>query len=140
MKEAGLPLRVLIADDSTVIRDRLAGLLREVPGVAIVGESEDVLGTINAIRRLKPAVVILDLSMPGGSGLDVLRQMARERLEATVIVFTNYALPEYEKEAREQGASAFLNKSTEFMRVAQLVREYAGRDASLACLGGEQLA
>jgi DNA-binding NarL/FixJ family response regulator len=129
MRPSSLPLRVLIADDSTVIRDRLAALLREVPGVSVVAESGDVSGTLDAIRQLRPAVVVLDVSMPGGSGLDVLRQMAEEGLQAVTIVLTNYPFPEYEKKAREQGAIAFLNKSSEFMKVADLMRHLASQTA-----------
>jgi DNA-binding NarL/FixJ family response regulator len=123
MKTEGAPLSVLIADDSSVIRERLGDLLRDVPGVSVVAESEDVPGTLDAIRRLHPAAVVLDVSMPGGSGLDVLRQMGKEGLSAAVIVLTNYPFPEYEKEAREQGACAFLNKTSEFMKVAELLHD-----------------
>jgi DNA-binding NarL/FixJ family response regulator len=70
------------------------------------------------------------VSMPGGSGLDVLRQMAEEGLEALTIVLTNYPFPEYEKQAREQGAIAFLNKSCEFMKVVELMRRLASSGAA----------
>ncbi|SPE63388.1 putative Histidine kinase [Verrucomicrobia bacterium] len=122
MKETSLSLSVLIADDSGVVRERLAVLLGEVPGVSIVAETETVAGTLEGIRRLRPAVVVLDINMPGGSGLDVLRRMGEERIRAVVIVLTNFAFPEYERKAREYGASAFLDKSREFTKVADLVR------------------
>jgi DNA-binding NarL/FixJ family response regulator len=61
--------------------------------------------------------------MRGGNGLEVLKQIGEERLKAVVIVLTNYPYPEYEQEARAYGASAFLNKSSQFMKVADLVRE-----------------
>lgn len=122
MKEDGECLSVLIADDSSEVRERLAALLGEVPGVSIVAETEDVEGTLEGVRRLRPAVVVLDINMPGGSGLDVLRRMTEERMRAVVIVLTSFALPEYEREARAHGATAFLDKSKEFMKVADLVR------------------
>ncbi len=90
--------------------------------MSIVAETEDVEGTLEGVRRLRPAVVVLDINMPGGSGLDVLRRMTEERMRAVVIVLTSFALPEYEREARAHGASAFLDKSKEFMKVADLVR------------------
>ncbi len=120
-------MSVLIADDSGVVRERLAALLQEMPGVSVVGETENVAGTLEGIRRLRPAVVVLDINMPGGSGLDVLRRMTEERLDAVVIVLTNFAFPEYEQKARAFGASAFLNKSNEFMRAADLVRDLSDR-------------
>jgi two-component system response regulator DesR len=127
MQEIGPPLSVLIADDSAIVRDRLADLLREVSGVSIVGETEDVAGTLDGIRRLRPAVVVLDINMPGGSGLDVLKWIRQEGLAAVVIVLTNFAFPEYEQKARAYGASAFLNKSSEFMKAVELVRAHSGQ-------------
>jgi DNA-binding NarL/FixJ family response regulator len=125
VKAASLALSVIVADDSLVVRERLVGLLREVPGVSVVGETGDVAGTLEALRRLRPTVLVLDLSMPGGSGLTVLQQVRKEQIQSKVIVLTNYSSAEYEKVARARGASAFLNKSTEFMKVADLVRELA---------------
>jgi DNA-binding NarL/FixJ family response regulator len=131
-----LPLSVVIADDSAVIRERLVALVSEVAGVFVAGETVNVLGTVELVRRLRPAVVVLDLSMPGGSGLDVLRRMREEQLQAVVIVLTNYSFPEYEKEAVQQGASAFLNKSTQFLKVAEILRDLV-RQAQAAAVGGE---
>ncbi len=137
MRENRLPLSVLVADDSSVIRERLVALLNEVPGVSVVGETVCVSGTMEAVRRLRPAVVVLDLSMPGGSGLDVLRCMKEEQLGAMVIVLTNYSFPEYEKEASRYGAAAFLNKSTQFMKVADMVRGLAEQARATAAADGK---
>ena len=127
MKPEKQLLRVLIADDSAVVRERQADLLRELPGVSVVAETTDVAGTLEQIRSLQPEVVLLDLGMPGGSGLDVLRQMRAEQLHATVIVLTNYRSVEYEKAVREYGAIAFLDKSRDFMKAAELICELAER-------------
>jgi len=140
MKENGVPLSVLIADDSREVRERLAALLGEVPGVSIVAETEDVEGSLEGVRRLRPAVVVLDINMPGGSGLDVLRRMAEERIEAVVIVLTNLAFPEYEQEARAHGDSAFLDKSRDFIKVADLVRELSNQTRGLAAAEAAQTA
>jgi DNA-binding NarL/FixJ family response regulator len=130
MSEIGSSLSVLIADDSSVVRERMTALLEEVPGVAVVGEAVNVAETLEELQRLRPAVLILDLSMPGGSGLDVLRQMGSHPQRPVVIVLTNYSFPEFEREACRYGATAFLNKSTQFIKVADLVRGLAdpGKD------------
>src|SRR5256884_9926126 len=65
-------MRVFIADDWRVIVERLADLLKEVSGVQLVGNAGDVPGAIRSIPKANPDVVILDLQMPGGTGLDVL--------------------------------------------------------------------
>ena len=123
-----LPLRVLIADDSAAIRRRLAAMLAEIPNAVVCGEAAAVPSSIATIRGLRPDVVILDLSMPGGSGLDVLTQIRREHIPAVVIVLTNYALPEYESRARSGGADAFLDKAHEFQKAIALVRELSERN------------
>ena len=137
MRENRLPVSVLVADDSDVVRERLVALLNDVPGVSVVGEAVNVSGTMESVRRLRPAVVVLDLSMPGGSGLDVLRGMGEEQLRSRVIVLTNYTFPEYEQEAIRHGAFAFLNKSTQFMKVADLVRGLAEQEQAGSAADGK---
>jgi DNA-binding NarL/FixJ family response regulator len=112
-------LRVLVADDSAPVRERMVSLLGELPCVKAVAESADVPSAIDSVRRLQPHVVILDISMPGGCGLDVLEVIRAERIPALVVVVTNYADPEYETRAREAGASAFFDKSRDFLKVIE---------------------
>jgi two-component system, NarL family, response regulator NreC len=132
MREIRRPVSVLIADDSSVVRERMQALLSEIPGVSVVGQTTDVSGTMDEVRRLRPAVLMLDLSMPGGSGLDVLRQIQAEEVPSMTIVLTNYSFPEYEKETRRYGACAFLNKSTEFLKAAEIVRNLAKQEPTEA--------
>jgi DNA-binding NarL/FixJ family response regulator len=128
------PLRVLIADDAVAVRQRLAAMLDEIPDVQVCGQAGSVNETVVAVARLHPEVLLLDLNMPGGSGLDVL-QAVRARTEAlVVIVLTNYPYPEYEKRARELGADAFYDKSRNFLDAVEYIRELA---ASLDRHGGE---
>jgi DNA-binding NarL/FixJ family response regulator len=115
-------MRVLIVDDSQVIRERLVMLLNEIPGVEIVGQAETVAQAIDALRQFTPDAMILDLRLPDGNGLDVLRLMQRERLPTAVIVLTSYPYPQYEKRARAAGAYAFLNKARDFATIPELLR------------------
>jgi DNA-binding NarL/FixJ family response regulator len=123
-------LKVLVADDASLIRDRLVTMLREIPGVAIAGQTDDVPGTLAALRKLKPHVITLDLSMPGGNGLDVLRQINAEKHDVTVIVLTNYATPEYEQAARAAGAHRFFSKSHQFSEAIETIRHLADSSQS----------
>lgn len=127
MKTQPRCLTVLVADDAVVIRDRLVTMLGELPGVAIIGQTGSGAETLASIRALKPDMVMLDLNLPGGSGLDVLRQMAAEQLQATVIVLTHFASPEYECAALAAGAHAFFSKSQQFTQAIEMIRQLADR-------------
>lgn len=116
-------LRVLIADDSTAVRQSLARLLDEIENVEIVGQAQDGTEALAAIRRLKPEIVILDIRMSGRSGLEVLEGLQREEPAPKVIVFTNYPFVQYRKKCLETGASFFFDKSTEFDRIPQALEQ-----------------
>lgn len=114
---------VFIADDSLVVRERLTTLLNELEGIEIVGQAETVADAITAIRQLKPAVVILDIRMPGGSGIDVLRSIKQDEPATVVIVLTNYPYPAYRKQSLAAGADFFFDKSTEFDQIAKVLEQ-----------------
>lgn len=114
---------ILIVDDSEAIRTRLVTLMGEVPGAKVVGQAETVAQAIASLRQLKPHAMILDLRLPDGNGLDVLRLVQQERLPTAVIILTNYPHPQYGKRARAAGAHAFLNKAKDFPRIVTLLQE-----------------
>ncbi len=120
--DGGGQMRVLIADDSEVIFQRLVMTLAKVDGVEIVGHAGTVAEAAEGIRALQPDLVILDIRMPGGTGLDVLEGMKRDRVTPIVIVLTNYGYPQYRKKCLQSGATFFFDKSAEFEEVAQTVR------------------
>jgi DNA-binding NarL/FixJ family response regulator len=115
-------MRILVVDDSPIVRERLVALLAEVGGVEVVGQAQDVPEAIAAIRALRPDVVTLDIRMPGGNGIDVLREIKKERPAPVVIMLTNYPYPQYRKKCLDAGADYFLDKSTEFEQVAQILK------------------
>ena len=118
-------MKVVIVNDSIGIRERLVAMLGELPGVEIAGQATTVAEAVSAAHLLKPDLMILDLRLPDGNGLDVLRLIQREHVQTRVIVLTNYAYPQYEKRVMAAGAYAFLNKARDFIRVANLVRSAA---------------
>jgi DNA-binding NarL/FixJ family response regulator len=111
---------VFIADDSLIVREHLVTLLDELAGIEIVGQAEHVAEAISAIQSLQPDVVILDIRMPGGSGIDVLRHIKQDGVGPMVIILTNYPFPGYRQRCLQAGADFFLDKSTEFDQILEL--------------------
>ena len=90
-------MKIFIADDSSVIRDRLNALLSDLPGVEVIGEAGDAEAALKGIQELNPDVVILDIRMPGGNGITILEQIKRTDASPVVIMLTNYPYPQYRK-------------------------------------------
>jgi DNA-binding NarL/FixJ family response regulator len=118
-------MKVFIADDSEPIRSRLMEILSELEEIEVIGEARDVPEAIASIRRLKPDVVILDIRMPGGSGLDVLKFIHKARLDIVVIVLTNYPFPQYRKRFKNNGAKFFFDKAEEFEKIIDVLKRLA---------------
>ena len=120
-------MKVFLADDSAEVCARIRKLLSIVEGITVSGEAHDVQGAIDSIKRLKPNVVILDIQMPGGSGIDILREIKEEAPAPIVVMLTNYSYPQYRRKYLAAGANFFFDKSTEFSKVVDVfsqLREY----------------
>lgn len=114
---------VFLVDDSDVVRQHLAQLVRTVPGARVVGEADLAFDAIYAIRRLKPTVVVLDISMPGGSGFEVLEAIRREAHRPTVIMLTNFSQEHYRERCLELGADHFLDKFSQMDRLPGVIAQ-----------------
>jgi DNA-binding NarL/FixJ family response regulator len=113
-------LKVFLADDSSLIRDRVAALLATLDMV-VVGQASTPAGSIDGILSSRPDVVVLDVQLEGGSGLEVLRAVRSAAPQIAVVVFSNNASPAYRKRYLSDGAVGFFDKSTEFEQLAQAV-------------------
>src|SRR5438132_759011 len=116
-------MRVFITDDSKIVVERLADLLKDVAGVEIVGQAGNALEAILSIQQTNPDAVILDLQMPGGSGLDVLRAIRRGHPGLKVLICTNFPYPQYRDQCIAAGANYFLDKSAEFDKIPVIFRQ-----------------
>ena len=114
-------MKVFIADDSLQVVERLTDLLSGLPGIELAGNAGEVSGGLQRIRRLRPDALILDLEMPGGSGLDVLRAVRKELPDLLILVCTNYPYQQYRKECLAAGANYFLDKSMEFDKIPMIL-------------------
>jgi DNA-binding NarL/FixJ family response regulator len=117
-------ITVVIADDSLIVQEHLVTMLEELAGIEIVGQAENVAEAINAISQLQPDVVILDILMPGGSGIDVLENIKQDGAGPMVIILTNYPYPVFQEKCLQAGANYFLDKSTEFDQIPGLFERF----------------
>ncbi len=116
-------MKVLIVDDSAIMRERLEAMLSEITELENISQAEDSLEAIRTFEKLHPEVVILDIRMPGGSGIDVLREIKKGAQPPLVIVLTNYPYPQYRRKCMEAGADFFFDKSTEFDKVTEVLKQ-----------------
>ena len=130
--ESKRKLKVFVADGSPVVLERMAELLREIPGAELVGLASDVSEAVGWIETIKPDAVILGLLMRGGSGLDVLRGIRSDHLRHLQVLFcTNNPYPQYREECMNAGANFFLDKSVDFEKIPAILRELAQKDGKL---------
>lgn len=114
-------MKVIIADDSKMLRERISSMLSIIPGVEIVAEAENSHEAIKYIEKLKPDVLILDIRMPNGNGIEVLKSVKQKKLSLIKIILTNYPLQQYKVKCFELGADYFFDKATEFEAVKKVV-------------------
>lgn len=117
-------INVFIADDSLIVREHLVTMFDELAGIEIVGQAENVAEAISGIRILQPDVVILDIRMPGGNGIDVLQNIKQDEVAPMVIILTNYPYLGYRQKCLQAGADFFLDKSTEFDQIPELFERF----------------
>ena len=113
-------VKVFLADDSALIRDRVAAML-SARAMNIVGQAETPQGSIDGILATRPDVVVLDVQLEGGSGLQVLRAVRLAVPDIAFVAFSNNSDPAYRKRYLGEGADSFLDKNSEFDQLAQAV-------------------
>jgi DNA-binding NarL/FixJ family response regulator len=116
-------MRLLIVDDSEALVQRLTSSLAEVPGLENIGSAGNVADAVRKIHEAKPDVVILDICIQGGSGIDVLEGLKHDSFQPIVIVLSNYVDRQYRRKCQQNGARFYFDKSTEFHRVAAALRD-----------------
>lgn len=114
-------MKVFIVEDSEDVRIRLIEALAEVDQVEVVGYADSEPDAIETILGKRPEVVVLDLQLRQGNGLNVLRILRKSGTSPKVIVLTNHAYAEYFQQCMAAGADYFFDKATEFMKVPEVL-------------------
>jgi DNA-binding NarL/FixJ family response regulator len=110
MRSFNKPIRVILADDHTLVRAGIRALLEKLPDVEVVGEAGDGREVLNLVGTLRPDVVLMDISMPGLNGLEAAVRMAGRFPEVRVIILSMHNNEEYYWRALKAGAAGYLLK------------------------------
>ncbi|MHB1193633.1 MAG: response regulator transcription factor [Longimicrobiales bacterium] len=123
-------MRVMVVDDSTAVRQRLAAGFRKASGVEAVAEVSSGEAAMAQLDGFRPDLVMLDLMLPGMSGIEVLAALKERRPSVKVAVLTNYPNLAFRKRCLELGATHFFGKTTELGRILELVIEKGPAEAA----------
>lgn len=115
-------IRVVLADDHAIVREGLASALRDYPDVEIVGEAGDGRAAVELVRQTRPAVVLLDVTMPGMNGIEATRTIRSEFPDVRVIGLSVHDSDDIATAMRDAGASDYLNKATASDRLLAVIR------------------
>ncbi|MFY9151706.1 MAG: response regulator transcription factor [Prolixibacteraceae bacterium] len=114
-------MKILIADDSVIIRERILEMLANFRSIELVGVCENGIDALEAIRTLNPDVAIVDLKMPGLTGLEVIGEIRKENKIIKFILLTFHSTDSYRQKAKEAGTDYFFSKSDEFEQLEILI-------------------
>ncbi len=117
-----MPLKLFIVDNSMLIVVRLINILSEIENIKIIGVANNATKAVEYILKSNPDVVILDIHMPDGNGIDILKQIKKEKPSIKVLMLTNYPESDYKKICMKEGADYFLDKSIEFEKVIDICK------------------
>ncbi len=106
------------------MRHRLKQAISELPHVQIM-ETDTIGNTIAGIQENMPDILVLDIRMPGGSGIDVLKTLGEDTRPSVVIVFTNFSYPQYRKTCLTFGADYFFDKATDLDNLTAVIQNRA---------------
>jgi DNA-binding NarL/FixJ family response regulator len=126
---------VLLIDDHELIRQGLAGAFAQADSFEVAGQAATVADGVALAREISPDVVVTDVRLPDGSGLDVVRALRKESREIGLVVLTMYAGDEQLFAAMDAGASAFVGKDAPTSTVVSAARQAAVAPLTFACTG-----
>ncbi len=123
-------MKVLIADDSEVIRTAIIKSLQKLKNIDTMYEAKEVPQAIEILNKYKPDIALIDIKMPGGSGFDVLKAAKQKDMNCLAIMLTNYTFKHYENKSMANGADYFFDKALDFEKVFATISEFINKKAN----------
>ncbi len=140
MTESHSMIRIVIADDHAILREGLKQIVAHAEGIVVVAEAADGLEVMQCVRECDFDVLLLDLSMPGRSGLEVIKLVKSERPSLSILVLSMHQELQYAVRAIRSGARGYMTKETAPAQLVQAIRKIAAGRAFVSPEVAEQLA
>ncbi|MDQ3057897.1 MAG: response regulator transcription factor [Pseudomonadota bacterium] len=133
-------IRIVIADDHAIVREGLKRIITSAEDMAVVGEAADGTEVMQQVRGSDFDVLVLDLSMPGRSGIELIKLVRGEKPRLRILVLSMHQELQYAVRAIKSGASGYLTKESAPLHLLQVLRKIAGGGAFISTDVAEQLA
>jgi DNA-binding NarL/FixJ family response regulator len=133
-------VRIVVADDHTIVREGLKQILAGQPDFQVIAEASDGHEALKRVRELEFDVLLLDMSMPGKSGVELIRQVKAEKPKLRILVLTMHEEHQYAVRAIRAGASGYLTKEGASSQLVTALRKVASGGAYISAEVAEQLA
>lgn len=119
-------IRVVVVDDHTLMRQGLVGLLDDEPDIEVIGQAGDISSARKTIEAMSPDMILMDLGLPDGSGLDLTAELTDANPEMRILVVTMHERDDYLFQALRAGASGYVLKGADVQELLTAVRTVAG--------------
>lgn len=133
-------IRIVVADDHTIVREGLKQLLGAAGDLSVVGEAQDGHTVMELVRTLDFDVLLLDMSMPGRSGIELIKQVLSEKARLRVLILSMHEEQQYAVRAIRAGAAGYLTKESASAQLVSVIRKVAAGGAFIGPAVAEQLA
>jgi DNA-binding NarL/FixJ family response regulator len=133
-------IRIVVADDHTIVREGLKQVLHAAPDLTVIGEAQNGHEVIARVRELEFDVLLLDMSMPGKSGTELIKQVHAEKPKLRILVLSMHEEEQYAVRAIKAGAAGYLTKESASAQLVSAIRKVAGGGAFITTSVAEQLA
>ncbi len=133
-------IRIVVADDHTIVREGLKQLLGAAGDFSVVGEAQDGHSVMELVRTLDFDLLLLDMSMPGRSGIELIKQVLSEKPRLRVLILSMHEERQYAVRAIRAGAAGYLTKESASAQLVSVIRKVAAGGAFISTEVAEQLA